>query len=349
MKLEDRIKEKLRINKKNNIITFPKKNLLIEITNHCNNKCIFCYNDCMRRSKRFIEKELCEKILVDAYNLGMREVGFYVAGEPLLDKRLEDFILYAKSIGYKYIYLTTNGILGNLERIKKLYNSGLDSIKYSINATNREDYKIIHGTDNFDRVTKNLADVYSWKNNSDIKLKVYVSYISTNLTNDNKRIAELFENKCDEFIVMPAINQGGLIPNISCISSAEKSDINGNFKLPCSYPFNSVIVTVEGYLTACCMDFENLLAYANLNEVSLEEAWNNTIISEFRNRHLSKDVKNTICQNCIFNTNDIPLPLDNNLCQLKIFDKSIFRKCLEKRKVNKDGSNKCIFKRRTRK
>ena len=82
----------------------------------------------------------------------MRDVGFYVNGDPLLDKRLAMFIKYAKEIGYTYIYITTNGILANLDRVKKLYEAGLNSIKYSINASNREDYfdnYIIHyKTDN---------------------------------------------------------------------------------------------------------------------------------------------------------------------------------------------------------
>jgi hypothetical protein len=45
---------------------------------------------------------------------------------------------------------------------------------------------------------------------------------------------------------------------------------HGNIKYPCPYPFNSVVVTAEGLLTACCMDFENMLAYADLNKISLK-------------------------------------------------------------------------------
>lgn len=50
MELKDRIVDKINetICKKNET-PFPKKNLLIELTNYCNNKCVFCYNDCMKR------------------------------------------------------------------------------------------------------------------------------------------------------------------------------------------------------------------------------------------------------------------------------------------------------------
>lgn len=312
---------------------FPKKNLLIEVTNYCNNECVFCYNDCMSRKRRFIDRNICKKVLKEAYDLGMREVGFYVVGEPLLDKRLSEFIALAKKIGYEYIYLTTNGILANLNRVKELYNSGLNSIKFSINATNIEDYIIVHGTDKFNTVIKNLTDVYRWKIESNIKLKVYVSFITLDITKNKFEIDNLFKDKCDEYVVMPAINQGGLIPQITQISTKEQTDINGNFKLPCSYPFNSVIVTSEGYLTACCMDFENLLAYANLNNTSLEEAWNNFTISQFRKQHINNDVSGTICANCIYNTKELPQPLDSKLCSLEQIDSGIFKKQLLKKRV----------------
>ena len=320
MELKKRIVNKVNEKESSSLCPFPKKNLLIEVTNHCNNKCIFCYNDCMKRKKTFIKKEMCERVLKEAYFLGMREVGFYVVGEPLLDKRLKDFIRLAKKIGYNYVYITTNGILANLSTVKELYKNGLDSIKYSINATNPEDYKMIHKTNSFSVVIKNLEDVYRWKKRYKRNLKVYVSYISTDQTKKKEEIDNLFKDKCDEYVVMPAINQGGLIPDMKKISTREETDIN-DFKLPCPYPFHSVVVTVEGYVTACCMDFENLLAYANLNECSLEEAWNNTTIQAFRKKQLEGNVEHTVCHNCIYGGKSKPSPLDKTLCHLKEDDK----------------------------
>ncbi len=298
-------------------LPFPKKNLLIELTNFCNNKCIFCYNDCMSRKKRYIDKDFCERILSESYDLGMREVGFYVVGEPLLDHRLPYFISFAKEIGYKYIYITTNGILADLNMVKELYSCGLNSIKYSINAINSDDYRLIHKTDNFEKVINNLTSVFDWKRKEKKNIRVYVSCVCVDSTRSEKDIKEFFSNKCDEVVVMPAINQGGLIPDISKISTVQKKDINSNIKYPCPYPFNSVIVTVEGYLTACCMDFENLLAYADLNVVTMEEAWNNSIISDFREKHLKKKKTGTICDNCVYNVKTKPSALCEDLCNIK--------------------------------
>ena len=121
--LNKKIAEKLIIDQALLYPPFPKKNLLIEVTNACNNKCIFCANRIMTRKLGMIDSKLVYKVLQEAFELGTLEVGFYATGEPLLNKKIYDYIKKAKEIGYEYIYITTNGILANLDNVKKLYNN----------------------------------------------------------------------------------------------------------------------------------------------------------------------------------------------------------------------------------
>ena len=96
--IEEKIKDIFDKKDKSLYPTFPKKNLLIEISNHCNSKCIFCANRKMTRSRKEIDPSFLERILKEAYELGSREVGFYTTGEPLLNKNLEKYISLAKQI-----------------------------------------------------------------------------------------------------------------------------------------------------------------------------------------------------------------------------------------------------------
>lgn len=43
--------------------------------------------------------------------------------------------------------------------------------------------------------------------------------------------------------------------------------------------------TCEGYLTLCCVDYQNYLAVADLNTESLNEAWNNAYARELRRKN----------------------------------------------------------------
>lgn len=295
---------------------FPKKNLLIEISNYCNSSCIFCANRKMTRPRREIDPNFLEKILKEAYQLGAREVGYYTTGEPLLNKNLEKYIYIAKKIGYQYIYITTNGILANIDKMKTLIAAGLNSIKFSINAINENEYKFVHGVSAYKIVMNNLTNLYNYKKESFKDFKVYVSYVATRYTeHDNKTIKNHFKNKCDKVIIVNARNQSGMVPEINSLLSPVNQDcrVQANRVLPCHYTFDCVIVTVEGYLDACCTDFQNYLAYADLNKVSLREAWTNDTITELRNKQKNNNLIGTLCDNCINNSLNVPQPLCRDL------------------------------------
>ena len=309
---------------------FPKKGMLIEITNLCNDACIFCFNKNMVREKGFINPNLVDKVLKEAYELGMREVGFYTTGEPLLNKNLEDYIYKAKTIGYQYVYITTNGVLADISRMKNLIEKGLDSIKFSINAINSDEYRFIHGKSDFEKVITNLRELYNYKLKNNISINIFVSYIKTKYTDKNiAEIKDFFNNICDEVAIMNVENQGGLQPEINDLLLSESDvELDTMKKMPCSYPFKSVIITQEGYLTACCLDFQNYLAYADLNKVSLKKAWNNEVIRKLRREQLKLNPSNTICSNCVYNLNIQPTPLVKELSSKFEYNNSSNRECL---------------------
>lgn len=293
----------------------PKKNLLIEVTNSCNCNCIFCANNKMTRRRNFIDEKIVYRLLKEAYDLGVREVGFYTTGEPLLNPKLEEYITYAKKLGYIYTYITTNGILLNDKRIKSLVNSCVDSIKISINAINKEDYKFIHGVDKFEVVMNNLKNLYNYRKENNSKYKIFVSYVATKYTDiDINEIKNFFKDYCDEVGIINVRNQNGMMPEI-CNFSCEngKNKIKSERNIPCHYVFNTINVTCEGYLSACCTDFQNYLVYADLNKVSLKEAWHNEIITELREKHLHNKIDNTLCYNCIHSNKEMPNPLLKDL------------------------------------
>lgn len=204
---------------------FPRKGMLIEVTNLCNDACIFCFNKNMVREKGVIDPNLVDKVLMEAYELGMREIGFYTTGEPLLNKNLEDYIYKAKAIGYQYVYITTNGVLADISRMKHLIENGLDSIKFSINAINSDEYRFIHGKSDFEKVITNLKELYNYKLANNISINIFVSYIRTKYTDKSiTEIKEFFNDICDEVAIMNAENQGGLQPEINDLLLSE-SDV----------------------------------------------------------------------------------------------------------------------------
>lgn len=290
------------------IPSFP-NNMLVELSNICNHECIFCANSKMTRRKGEIDRGFLYRILIEAYNLGVTDVGFYATGEPFMNKNLLEYIKKAKEIGYRYVYLTTNGALVNHEKAKQILEVGLDSIKFSINAGTRETYLLIHGRDDFNKVIDNLKYINECRKKTEKDIKLYVSYVVTKQNENEKEILkELIKDIVDDIIFVEVRNQGGLMYEINdyLVLEDKKYEIKNP---PCPLPFNSLHITYEGYLTACCIDFQNYLVVSNLNETSLEDAWKSEEFIKLREMHLNNALEGTLCYNCLNNKNIEVKPL----------------------------------------
>ncbi|WDV46157.1 radical SAM/SPASM domain-containing protein [Clostridiaceae bacterium M8S5] len=283
-------------------------NMIIELTNYCNHRCIFCANRKMARKRGYINKEFACRILKEAYSLGTSRVGFYATGEPLMCKELPIYIKEAKEIGYKYIYLTTNGALLTDDKMKEIVEAGLNSIKFSVNAGTNKTYNLIHGKDDFDSVIKNIIKFDKYRKKSNLNIKIYISFIKTKQNNDEyKLLIETLNEYVDAIVCNDVYNQGGNMYEIN--SHIILDDKYKPIKLPCNMIFNRFHITYDGYLNACCVDFDNYLAVADLKKVSLEEAWNCKEMRELRHRHIINDLSGTACYNCINNANEDVKPL----------------------------------------
>jgi molybdenum cofactor biosynthesis enzyme MoaA len=290
---------------------FP-KNALIELTSACNHKCIFCMNPRMKRKPKKLDLDIFEKFATDAAELGLEEIGFYTTGEPLVSKNLKNFIKISADAGIGYIYITTNGALANIEKMKSLIDSGLNSVKFSINAGTRETYKLIHGKDDFDKVLKNIRDLKNFRDTEAKHVKLMASFVATSFSDNEVGIwKELILPHVDDAKIMGVHGQmGQSLEYLHLIESKFTTSYpeEGSAK-PCHMLWDRIHLTQEGYLTLCCVDYENSLTYADLNESTLKEAWNSPIIQDMRKRHLDKNLKGTLCHNCLYGAEEPFSPL----------------------------------------
>ncbi|MCE9640171.1 MAG: radical SAM protein, partial [Betaproteobacteria bacterium] len=259
----------------------------------------------MEREHGNIDVARLEGWLADAYKLGSREIGLHSGAEPFASKQLEHFVAYCKKIGYEYTYISTNGSLATPKRMKAVIDAGIDSIKFSFNAGDRETYRKVHGKDHFDRVLDHLryASTYRGK-----KKKPYIA-ISFVVTRDNEhtveKLRELTRDLVDEFIPLKETNSSGQLPRAG-ERALKAKDI-------CAIPFNKLHISWEGYMRVCCNDYENLLAVEDLENMSLEEAFYGDRFSDFRQRHLDDKLEGSLCFNCKYDCKSPVQPLNPDL------------------------------------
>ena len=295
--------------------------MMLELTNSCNHKCIFCANPHMQRTRRQMNNDFVERIIREGAKEGVDEIGFYTTGDSFMHKGLAKFTAIARDANYKYIYLSTNGALATPERVVPVIEAGINSIKFSINAASRENYKIIHGVDDWEVVLKNLRFISDYCAKAVNPPRLFVTCIITRQIEDElDAFKALISPLVDEIFFTPCGNQSGQMNAAQALlGQVEQYNPNANAEI-CALPFNRLHITSEGYLTACCVDYQNYLAYADLNTFSLRQAWENQVAQELRKRHLEKNLEGTLCGNCWLGRRDSITPISEVLADLISFD-----------------------------
>jgi len=281
-------------------VAFP-ANCLVEVTNACNHACVFCHNPFMHRVTGILAKEVFGRFVDEAVALGLQEIGLYSTGEPFVVKNLSWYVRRAKEAGCRRVYLTSNGVLATLDRVIRCVDGGLDSLKFSINAATRESYRLTHGSDDFDVVLRNVQEIFDWKQKTGSKLQLLGSCIYTRLTKNEIDIHKAtFLKYFDDIIYQEAQSQGGRTGERIRPVVEERDPVDAAQLKPCGMLWNRVHLTWEGYLSACCVDYELDLTYADYKSgMPLAEMWNNVTIQHLRQHHLEGQLDNLICKSCM--------------------------------------------------
>ena len=305
--LENRRSLTFKLDKKNfdsEVPDFPRE-LVLDINNRCNHKCYFCANPKIEKYDS-LDFDLALKLMKEARSLGATDLGLQATGEPFMDKRLAQFVLAGKKIGYSYIYINSNGALASPEKVKPVIDAGCDSIKFSINAHNREDFKSVHGYDDFDKVISNLKWIFNYRNEKKVKMGIYVSSVSNSKTEITKDVKNTITDHCDNFSIREVSNQGGSmmelnnteeIINGNILGSLEKSEYTSR----CVYPFNRVVVNPYGSVIPCTADFHNMLEIGDAKSNSLIDIWKSDPFKYLRKKHLTDDYEGIFCDKCLNN------------------------------------------------
>jgi MoaA/NifB/PqqE/SkfB family radical SAM enzyme len=298
----------------------------IEINNSCNHKCFFCPNPTMVRARRLMDPDLVYTIMADAYANGIREISFYSTGEPFLNKDLPNYIRRAKEMGFGYVYLSTNGGRPVTARLMDGLDAGLDSLKFSVNAGDRETYALVHGEDDFEGVIANIERCAEYRRTTNPNLKLFVSFVETEESKPTlPKLKERIGHLVDEVISYPFIVIGTPLKRRVEKDGTERpfvgyDDVDKAIPLnrrrttlPCYQLWSYLNVTLEGYLSACCSDFNADLVVGNLRQQTLMEAWHSKEFQALRRSHVERKIAGTLCEGCVLQKERAYQPINPHL------------------------------------
>lgn len=288
------------------------KSVKIEISPRCNYRCGFCAlrtRECQPTED--MDFGLFQRITEEMREAGVEEIGVFYLGESFMAPHLlVDCIKWCKKLGFPYVFLTTNGSLSTPEWVGECMRAGLDSLKFSCNAADEEQFKEVMGVGPryFYKAIENIKAAREVRDRGGYKCGLYASSIKYDGEQQTRMEAFLAEN------VIPYVDQHYWLPLYSMGAIAVEREAELGYRptagnqgrlgalrdpLPCWSAFTEGHVRADGGLSLCCFDSDGRFQVGDLTKQTFMEAWNSDEFKRIRAAHLRKDVCGTVCQNCV--------------------------------------------------
>ena len=277
------------------------KKVSFDICTYCNHKCTFCSNSDPRTIKDQTSLVDFRSVMKNVTRyVNITELGLSAKGEVLVNKEFEEIVRSSKEdFHIPYVYFSTNGALLTRERAIDIIEAGVDRIKFSINAVNRDVYNSVHLVDDFDLVIENLKELLKLKKEKYPKLKVTISSVismqKTLLRDEFKKlIGEDFE--LIDGISVYAITYTPKFEEVS-------SEVQPNKK--CYIPFNELYINSDGSLGLCCKDYFDSVNFGSLKDSDYVGIFNSHAFRGVRAMHKKSEFPDGhLCKSCLLYSDD---------------------------------------------
>ena len=130
-------------------------------TSACNSACIYCYGIHQRKNGEILNSRVFLDFMKDAPACGVKSIAIIGDGEPTLNPALYEAVKVGKQNGLD-LSVGTNGIALDGKKTDTLL-ANCVWIRFNLSAGTREGYKLVHGKDNWERVSQNIREAVKIK------------------------------------------------------------------------------------------------------------------------------------------------------------------------------------------
>ena len=273
----------------------PPEYINLEPTNACNLSCTVCSLD-RTLPTGMMDVSLAQAILNDAAEFGVREVRFFLAGEPVLHKHLPKMVKIAADLGLRTV-IHTNATRLNPDLNHELIQSGLHEISFSFDGQDAESYQAVQQGANYQDTLNRILEFLNTKKSLGGRTPYSVLQViqvsgdaSNGLRSEFKRHFEGLP--LDRFRLLapftwPRQEAEGFIPRI------------GSKYFPCQALWQSVSIGWDGTFLGCCGDLNHLWKIGMFPDKKIRDVWNGPEMTEARKRLTDKKPKDLpLCSQC---------------------------------------------------
>lgn len=259
------------------------KKIYIETTNLCNLNCDFCIKN--RRKKEIMTIQNFKIILSKIKNY-TNYIYLHILGEPLLNPKLNEFILLASNEGFN-INITTNGYL--IDKIKD--NKNIRQVNISLHSFdvkyNVELKKYLNNIfDSVEELIKNdtYVSLRLWVKNkySEDIINEVNNYYKVNITKNTKIKENLFFNFEKQFI-WPDLNNSYYNESGKCYGLTDH-----------------IGILVDGTIVPCCLDTLGIINLGNIFKEEIDEILNKKTVIKMIEGFKNNKKEMELCKHCNF-------------------------------------------------
>lgn len=285
-------------------VEYPKKmyagdfpiNLDIETTNLCNLRCGFCPRTVLINLGKYgkigtMDFGLYKSIIDEGAENGLCSIKLNYLGEPLLDKELARRIKYAKDKGVIEVMMNNNGTLLDEENAYKILEAGIDSVFFSVDSINRENYNRLRVGAEYNTVVNNIKNFVRIKN--ELGYKHVQTRCSMVVMPGNEHEAEEYAK-----FWLPIVGIVGFCEYVEHVSThKEYQEYNPDFV--CAQPFQRMFVMWDGIVTPCCVDDNRGMVMGDTRKEKVKDIWHGERYRRLRETMINgRYYDNEICKRC---------------------------------------------------
>lgn len=272
--------------------------VLLETSSGCNGICVFCPYESIRESlpKGRMDDALFTRIVDELAEHRVKKVIPCFINEPLLDPRLPDRLaaIREKCPG-TVISLTTNASQLAGEKARRILEENLaDELNISFQGLSRESYETSMRGLSFERTMENVTSFLSMRGKNP-RPSVTVTTVETNIVQAELREARNFWNSLGaDFRSLPFETRSGDVQD-----SLKRTDRELSTVRFCRRPFNTMVITFDGIVPICCVDYTRKTVLGNVNNDTIERIWNGPAFQDVRRKFLGRrSAEIPACRNC---------------------------------------------------
>jgi radical SAM protein with 4Fe4S-binding SPASM domain len=237
----------------------------------CNRNCHFCpvsNSDIYTKKHEGISIDLFNKALDDLVEIDFKgKILFSAFCEPLLHKDLEILIKNGKEkLPNARFEIVSNGDILTNEKLKKIFEAGLDTISISM-------YDGEYQVEKFNKMAKE-CDL------DDSQLILRRRYLQ------------------DGNYGMTISNRSGVVDSNKYRDEKEEKVVQLPLKNPCYYPFYQILIDYNGDVLLCPHDWSRKLSFGNIKSEKIVDLWNSEKLKSLRYKLSNSDRGFFPCDGC---------------------------------------------------